>query len=81
MYLRACPLKLELGRPIQLAAQESKSQLAELVGSSKDEDKRRTVAHEDRWKKKKRNGRELRLGIEWRGDWVCDMIMLLIFPF
>lgn len=36
MYLRACPLKLELGRPIQLAAQESKSHLAELVGSSKD---------------------------------------------
>lgn len=60
MYLRACPLKLELGRPIQLAAQESKSHLAELVGSSKDGDKRRTVAHEDRWKK--RNGRELRVG-------------------
>lgn len=55
MYLRACPLKLELGRPIQLVVQESKSHPAELVGSSKKEDKRRAVPQEI----EKKNGREL----------------------
>lgn len=82
MYLRACPLKLELGRPIQLAAQESKSHLAELVGSTKDGDKRRTVAHEEQWLGGRRGtGESYELGIERRGDRVCDMIMVLIFLF
>lgn len=55
IYLRACPLKLELGRPIQLVVQESKSHPAELVGSSKNEDKSRAVPQEI----EKKNGREL----------------------
>lgn len=81
MYLRACPLKLELGRPIQLAAQESKSHLAELVGSSKDGGIRgeQWLTRIDGRRGERERERVTSYG--YRGDWVCDMIMLLIFLF